>query len=119
LAPFKQDAKSAKKFQLIDGNGSISAELLAASGIEMGSDVAGEINDGTVLYIDPNDPQAAALLQQAGKAYNCCTTGANPKNTQCREIGLLLLMYKNDSIQGAKLTLDFYKHATQPKTKQS
>ena len=25
-----------------------------------------EINDGTVLYIDPNDPQAAALLQQAG-----------------------------------------------------
>ena len=25
-----------------------------------------DINDGTVLYIDPNDPQAAALLQQAG-----------------------------------------------------
>ena len=32
----------------------------------MGSEVTGEINDGTVLYIDPNDPQAAALLQQAG-----------------------------------------------------
>lgn len=27
-----------------------------------------DINDGTVLYIDPNDPQAAALLQQAGLA---------------------------------------------------
>ena len=26
----------------------------------------GDFNDGTVLYIDPNDPQAAALLQQAG-----------------------------------------------------
>ena len=52
--------------QLIDGNGTIPAELLAASGIEMGSEVTGEINDGTVLYIDPNDPQAAALLQQAG-----------------------------------------------------
>lgn len=25
-----------------------------------------DFNDGTVLYIDPNDPQAAALLQQAG-----------------------------------------------------
>ncbi len=25
-----------------------------------------DINDGTILYIDPNDPQAAALLQQAG-----------------------------------------------------
>ena len=26
----------------------------------------GEINDGTILYIDPNDPQAAEILQQAG-----------------------------------------------------
>jgi hypothetical protein len=40
--------------------------LLAASGIDVGTDVSGELNDGTVLYIDPNDPQAAALLQQAG-----------------------------------------------------
>ena len=36
----------------------------------MGSEVTGEINDGTVLYIDPNDPQAAALLQQAGETWN-------------------------------------------------
>ena len=28
--------------------------------------IEGDFNDGTVLYIDPNDPQAAALLQQAG-----------------------------------------------------
>jgi hypothetical protein len=26
----------------------------------------GEIDDGTILYIDPNDPQAAEILQQAG-----------------------------------------------------
>ena len=34
--------------------------------------MSGEINDGTVLYIDPNDPQAAALLQQAGKLLLTC-----------------------------------------------
>ena len=37
--------------------------------VEQAADQAGELqdfNDGTVLYIDPNDPQAAALLQQAG-----------------------------------------------------
>jgi hypothetical protein len=27
---------------------------------------AGEVDDGQVLYIDPNDPQAAEILQQAG-----------------------------------------------------
>ena len=70
LMPLNSEQLSSKSFfaflQLIDGNGTIPAELLAASGIEMGSEVTGEINDGTVLYIDPNDPQAAALLQQAG-----------------------------------------------------
>ena len=25
-----------------------------------------QVDDGTVLYIDPNDPQAAEILQQAG-----------------------------------------------------
>ena len=57
--------------QLIDGNGVVTAEsLLAATGIDVGvgGEVSGEINDGTVLYIDPNDPQAAALLQQAGQS---------------------------------------------------
>ena len=44
----------------------LTAESLLASGMDVGSEVSGEINDGTVLYIDPNDPQAAALLQQAG-----------------------------------------------------
>ena len=56
-------------FQLIDGNGVVTAEsLLAATGIDVGGEVSGEINDGTVLYIVPNDPQAAALLQQAGQS---------------------------------------------------
>ena len=36
-------------------------EQLQQGGIE-----GADFNDGTVLYIDPNDPQAAALLQQAG-----------------------------------------------------
>merc|ERR1712223_1429373 len=36
-------------------------------GVEGAGGVAlNDFNDGTVLYIDPNDPQAAALLQQAG-----------------------------------------------------
>ena len=26
----------------------------------------GAVDDGTILYIDPNDPQAAEILQQAG-----------------------------------------------------
>ena len=34
--------------------------------IEGAAGAEGDFNDGTVLYIDPNDPQAAALLQQAG-----------------------------------------------------
>ena len=37
---------------------------IAADGT--GAVALNDINDGTVLYIDPNDPQAAALLQQAG-----------------------------------------------------
>ena len=35
-------------------------------GLEAGGVALNDFNDGTVLYIDPNDPQAAALLQQAG-----------------------------------------------------
>ena len=31
-----------------------------------GENTLGEIDDGTILYIDPNDPQAAEILQQAG-----------------------------------------------------
>ena len=32
-----------------------------------GADAApGAVDDGTILYIDPNDPQAAEILQQAG-----------------------------------------------------
>jgi len=44
-------------FQLMDGNGVVTAESLLAAGMDVGSEVTGEINDGTVLYIDPNDPQ--------------------------------------------------------------
>lgn len=40
-------------------------QQLAEQGAEVAGDL-GDFNDGTVLYIDPNDPQAAALLQQAG-----------------------------------------------------
>ena len=56
-------------FQLMDANGVVTAESLLAAGMDVGADgsVTGDINDGTVLYIDPNDPQAAALLQQAGQ----------------------------------------------------
>ena len=31
-----------------------------------GDAVPGAVDDGTILYIDPNDPQAAEILQQAG-----------------------------------------------------
>ncbi len=41
----------------MDGNGVVTAESLLAAGMDVGSEVSGEINDGTVLYIDPNDPQ--------------------------------------------------------------
>jgi hypothetical protein len=52
----------------MDANGVVTAESLLAAGMDVvGSDGSGDINDGTVLYIDPNDPQAAALLQQAGE----------------------------------------------------
>ena len=63
---------------LIDGNaglaqGTVGGEAAginlaaAGGGVGVAGDVGtGEVNDGTVLYIDPNDPQAAALLQQAG-----------------------------------------------------
>ena len=40
--------------------------MAIASGDGTGAVALNDINDGTVLYIDPNDPQAAALLQQAG-----------------------------------------------------
>ena len=40
--------------------------IAASDGDASGAVALNEINDGTVLYIDPNDPQAAALLQQAG-----------------------------------------------------
>ena len=40
-------------------------QQMAEQGAEVAGDL-GDFNDGTVLYIDPNDPQAAALLQQAG-----------------------------------------------------
>ena len=40
--------------------------LAIASGDGTGALALNDINEGTVLYIDPNDPQAAALLQQAG-----------------------------------------------------
>ena len=43
-----------------------SSGLAIAAGDAAGGVALNEINDGTVLYIDPNDPQAAALLQQAG-----------------------------------------------------
>ena len=43
-----------------------SAGLAIAAGDGTGAVALNDINDGTVLYIDPNDPQAAALLQQAG-----------------------------------------------------
>ena len=33
--------------------------------VQQGGDAAGG-RDGTILYIDPNDPQAAEILQQAG-----------------------------------------------------
>jgi hypothetical protein len=56
--------------QLIDANGVVTSEsLLAASGMDVVSEVPGELSDGAVLYIDPNDPQAAALLQQAGTIF--------------------------------------------------
>ncbi len=32
----------------------------------LGEAAAGGAGDGTILYIDPNDPQAAEILQQAG-----------------------------------------------------
>ena len=55
----------------MDANGVVTAESLLAAGMDVvGSDGSGDINDGTVLYIDPNDPQAAALLQQAGEIIN-------------------------------------------------
>ena len=31
-----------------------------------GDAAPGTVDDGTILYIDPNDPQAAEILQQAG-----------------------------------------------------
>jgi hypothetical protein len=41
----------------------------------MAAGASEDMNEGTVLYIDPNDPQAAALLQQAGLdiilGWNC------------------------------------------------
>ena len=40
-------------------------EQQQVEGVE-GGIALNDFNDGTVLYIDPNDPQAAALLQQAG-----------------------------------------------------
>ena len=42
-------------------------EALAAAAAQAGITSSGEmVDDGTVLYIDPNDPQAAEILQQAG-----------------------------------------------------
>ncbi len=44
-------------------------EVQQGATLSVGEQVEGgefDVNDGTVLYIDPNDPQAAALLQQAG-----------------------------------------------------
>ncbi len=38
----------------------------AAAAVEVGADGGGAVGDGTILYIDPNDPQAAEILQQAG-----------------------------------------------------
>ena len=35
--------------------------MVDANGVTLG-----DIDDGTILYIDPNDPQAAEILQQAG-----------------------------------------------------
>ena len=46
--------------------GDASSGLAIAAGDATGAVALNDINDGTVLYIDPNDPQAAALLQQAG-----------------------------------------------------
>ena len=46
--------------------GDATAGLAIAGGDATGGVALNDINDGTVLYIDPNDPQAAALLQQAG-----------------------------------------------------
>ena len=46
--------------------GDTAAGLAIATGENTGAVALNDINDGTVLYIDPNDPQAAALLQQAG-----------------------------------------------------
>lgn len=46
--------------------GDTTAGLAITTGENTGAVALNDINDGTVLYIDPNDPQAAALLQQAG-----------------------------------------------------
>ena len=45
---------------------STSSEVQTGSLVDADGVPLNEVNDGTVLYIDPNDPQAAALLQQAG-----------------------------------------------------
>jgi len=50
---------------VVDG-GDGTTGLAIASEDGTGAVALNDINDGTVLYIDPNDPQAAALLQQAG-----------------------------------------------------
>ncbi len=47
----------------MDGNGVVTAESLLAAGMDVGSEVSGEINDGTVLYIDPNDPQVKLSIE--------------------------------------------------------
>lgn len=46
-----------------DGGGVIDGSQLVAGG---GGAAGGDLGDGTILYIDPNDPHAAELLQQAG-----------------------------------------------------
>jgi hypothetical protein len=66
--------------------------LLAAAAEESGlvhGAAGGEVDDGTILYIDPNDPHAAEILQQAGLrlAEDGSISQAGPVGTGTAVIG--------------------------------